>query len=91
MMKEFVNYDVINNASIESMAKHFTIAELSALADFYELPVAKTAMQKMGVYMAEVMPVIQAEMLRAAGQVQLVQAEKNRQMPDQKSTTTNNQ
>jgi len=91
MMTEFVNIDVINNASIESMIKHFTIAELSALADFYDLPVAKTAMLKMGVYMAEVMPVIQAEILRAAGEVQLAQAELNRQMPDQKSTTTDAQ
>jgi hypothetical protein len=70
------------------MVKHFSIAELTALADFYELPVAKTAMLKMGVYMAEIMPVIQAEMLRAAGEVQLAQAELNRQMPDQKSTAT---
>ena len=88
MMTEFVNIDVINNASLESMVKHFSIAELTALADFYELPVAKTAMLKMGVYMAEIMPVIQAEMLRAAGEVQLAQAELNRQMPDQKSTAT---
>ena len=88
MMTKFVNIDVINNASLESMVKHFTTDELSALADFYDLPVAKTAMLKMGVYMAEIMPVIQAEMLRAAGEVQLAQAELNRQMPDQKSTAT---
>jgi hypothetical protein len=91
MMTKFVNIDVINNASLESMVKHFTIDELSALADFYDLPVAKTAMLKMGVYMAEIMPVIQAEMLRAAGEVQLAQAALNRQMPDQKTTTTDAQ
>jgi hypothetical protein len=91
MMTKFVNIDVINNASLESMVKHFTIDELSALADFYDLPVAKTAMLKMGVYMAEIMPVIQAEMLRAAGEVQLAQAALNRQMPDQKSTTADAQ
>lgn len=91
MMKTFVNIDVINEASIDSMVKHFTVNELSALADFYELSVAKSSMLKMGVYMAEIMPVIQAEMLRAAGEAQLAQAALNRQMPDKKITTTEDQ
>ncbi len=44
------------------MAKHFTVEELNALADFYSKPVAKSAMAKMGAYMADVMPFVQGEM-----------------------------
>jgi hypothetical protein len=47
------------------MVKHFTTEELKALADFYGSPVGKSAMQKFGAYMADLMPIIQAEMMKA--------------------------
>jgi hypothetical protein len=46
------------------------------LADFYGSPVGKSAMQKFGAYMADVMPAIQAEMLKA-------QAKMNQSAPTQ--------
>jgi hypothetical protein len=39
-------------------------AELKALADFYGSPVGKSAMKKFGTYMADVMPDIEAEMIK---------------------------
>jgi hypothetical protein len=47
------------------MVKHFSAEELKALADFYGSPVGKSAMSKFGAYMADVMPAIQAEMIKA--------------------------
>jgi len=38
---------------------------LNALADFYESPEGNSAMKKMGEYMADVMPTLQEEMVRA--------------------------
>ena len=50
------------------LVKHFTADELKALADFYGSPVGKSAMKKFGTYMADAMPVIQAEMSKAQTQ-----------------------
>ena len=60
----------------DAMVKHFTTEELKALADFYGSPVGKSAMQKFGAYMADVMPAIQAEMQKA-------QAKLNQSAPNQ--------
>jgi hypothetical protein len=46
------------------------------LADFYGSPVGKSAMQKFGAYMADVVPAIQAEMQKA-------QAKMNQSAPNQ--------
>jgi hypothetical protein len=43
----------------DAMARHFTVAELDALAEFYARPVAKSVMRKMGAYTADVMPWVQ--------------------------------
>lgn len=50
----------------DSMVKHFTAQELGALADFYGSPIGKSAMAKLGDYMAEAMPEIRTLMLEAA-------------------------
>jgi hypothetical protein len=49
----------------DAMVKHFTTEELKALADFYGSPVGKSAMQKFGAYMADLMPTMQAEIMKA--------------------------
>jgi hypothetical protein len=49
----------------DAMIKHFTTDELKALADFYGSPVGKSVMQKFGAYMAELMPTMQAEIVKA--------------------------
>ena len=65
LMLVHVDNDRIIEAMKESMIKHFTADELAAIADLYETPAGKSAMEKMGVYMADVYPVIMAEMKKA--------------------------
>lgn len=65
ILMSHVNIDTLVKAMNESMAKHFTAAEIKALADFYSTDAGQSAMKKMGVYMADVMPVVQAEVARA--------------------------
>ena len=66
----------LSKAMIDAMVKTFTTDELKALADFYGSPVGKSAMQKFGTYMAYIMPVLQAEIIKA-------QAKMNQSMPNQ--------
>lgn len=63
------NLDIkaLEDATRESMLKHFTAKEINALADFYGSPEGRSIMKKFGVYMAELQPVIQREILKAAG------------------------
>ena len=64
-MNTKLDIDALNKAMLDAMVKTFTADELKALADFYNSPVAKSAMSKFGAYMAAVMPAIQAEMAKA--------------------------
>jgi hypothetical protein len=54
----------LRDKSKSAMMKHFTADEMNALADFYEKPIARSAMKKMGTYMADLLPFIQAETMR---------------------------
>ena len=60
-----LDIDALTKAMTDAMVKNFTTEELKALADFYGSPIGKSAMSKFGTYMAEVMPAIQAEMIKA--------------------------
>ncbi|MFC5578791.1 DUF2059 domain-containing protein [Lysobacter niabensis] len=60
-----VRLDVIESAAKQSLAKHLSLEELNALAEFMERPEGKSAMSKMKFYMADVMPVVQQEVARA--------------------------
>jgi hypothetical protein len=64
-MREAVRPEVLEQAAMASMVKVFTAEELNALADFFGSPIGRSAMGKFGIYMADVMPVIQQEMFRA--------------------------
>ena len=55
----------LTKAMTDAMVKNFTTDELKALADFYGSPVGKSAMQKFGAYMADLMPTMQAEIMKA--------------------------
>jgi hypothetical protein len=70
-----LDIDAITRAMTDSIVKHFTADEIKALADFYASPVGKSAMSKLGDYMADLMPVIQAEVMKA-------QAKANKSTPD---------
>jgi hypothetical protein len=66
----------LSKAMIDAMVKTFTTDELKALADFYGSPVGKSAMQKFGTYMADIMPVMQAEIMKASAKL-------NQSLPNQ--------
>jgi hypothetical protein len=66
----------LTKAMLDAMVKTFTTDELKALADFYGSPVGKSAMQKFGTYMADIMPVLQAEIIKASAKL-------NHSMPNQ--------
>jgi hypothetical protein len=66
----------LTKAMTDAMVKNFTTEELKALADFYSSPVGKSAMLKFGAYMADIMPAMQAEIIKA-------QAKLNQSLPDQ--------
>src|SRR3954447_13408709 len=59
----------LTKAMLDAMVKTFTTDELKALADFYGSPVEKSAMQKFGTYMADIMPVLQAEIIKASAKL----------------------
>ena len=65
LMTKDLDIAALSKAMTDAMVKHFTTEELKALADFYGSPVGKSAMQKFGAYMADLVPVIQAEMIKA--------------------------
>ena len=69
VMTTQVDIAALSKAMIDAMVKNFTTDELKALADFYGSPVGKSAMQKFGAYMADIMPVMQAEIMKAAAKM----------------------
>jgi len=76
MMTADLDIAALSKAMTDAMVKNFTTDELKALADFYGSPIGKSAMQKFGTYMADLMPVLQAEIIKA-------QAKMNQSMPNQ--------
>ena len=76
MMTADLDIAALSKAMTDAMVKHFTTDELKALADFYGSPVGKSAMQKFGAYMADLMPVLQTEMIKA-------KAKMNQSLPNQ--------
>ena len=64
VMMQQERIDRLENMSVESMAKHFTTEEIHALMQFYSNKHGKSVMQKFGLYMSDIMPAIQQEMMR---------------------------
>lgn len=62
---KYIDINAMTKFMKDAMVKNFTADELKALADFYGSPVGKSAMKKFGVYQADVMPNIQAEIAKA--------------------------
>ena len=76
MMTAELDIAALTKAMTDAMVKHFTTEELKALADFYGSPIGKSATQKFGAYMADVMPALQAEVMKA-------QSKLNQSVPNQ--------
>jgi hypothetical protein len=64
-MTNSVRLGVLEATARQSLAKHFTVAELQLFVDFIKRPEGRSAMGKMKYYMADLMPVLQQEMFRA--------------------------
>ena len=65
VLEKFLDVEALTKVIKEAMVKDFSADELKALADFYGSPVGKSAMKKFGTYMKDVMPGINAEMMKA--------------------------
>lgn len=68
LMDQSINVPELEKITKRAMIKIFTADELNALADFYGSDVGQSAMKKFGIYMAEVMPSIQKELIQAGQQ-----------------------
>lgn len=79
-MTQYVDVEAVVKAYKEAMVKIYTADELAAMADFYGSAVGISAMKKSGAYMAEIMPVLQAEALKA-----LSKANREFKEPEEKS------
>jgi hypothetical protein len=64
-MTKRVRVDVLEQAARQSLAKHLSVSELRMFVEFIKRPEARSAMEKMKYYMADLMPVVQQEMMRA--------------------------
>lgn len=65
LLTKYLDLDVLEQAMKASLMSHFTAEELFALANFYSMPGSKSAMNKMGIYMSDVIPVVHDEMIKA--------------------------
>jgi len=61
-----MRFDVIESAARQSLAKHLTLSELELFVEFIKHPEARSAMDKMKFYMADLLPVIRQEVIRAS-------------------------
>jgi hypothetical protein len=65
MLTKHFDLDALVAAEKESLAKVFTVGELNAMIQYQSTPEGKSSMKKMGIYMADLMPVIQTELKKA--------------------------
>jgi hypothetical protein len=65
ILTKHLDMDIVRVQMSSSLINRFTAEEIAVLADFYSLPAAKSAMNKMGLYMSDIMPVVQTEMFKA--------------------------
>jgi hypothetical protein len=65
LLMKNLDMDAVANLMRAAIIKNFSADELKALADFYGSPVGKSAMAKMGTYMADAMPKMMAELTKA--------------------------
>lgn len=84
LMTKYLDMGRVTAAIKSAMVKTFTTDELQALADFYGSNVGKSAMAKMGDYMAEVMPTTMTEIQSALAKAQEETAKKSKEETPQK-------
>jgi hypothetical protein len=69
LMKKMIAPDTVRAMTLDAMPRHFTVAEIDAMTAFYGSPEGRSIMKKFGPYMGDLMPRIQAEVLRALQRV----------------------
>ncbi|MCK5872478.1 MAG: DUF2059 domain-containing protein [Methylococcales bacterium] len=74
-----LNFELLETAMKKSMQKHFTLKEVNYMVATSLSPEGKSVIKKTGDYMADIMPVMQAEILR-------ILTEKKKEM-EKESTT----
>ncbi len=65
LIRDEVDWVVIEAAMIESLARNLTLVEIETLTRFLSSPHGRSAMDKMPAYMKDLMPVIMTEIRRA--------------------------
>ena len=65
MLTKHFDLDALVAAEKQSLAKIFTVGELRAMIEYRSTPEGKSSMKKMGAYIADLMPVVQAELKKA--------------------------
>ncbi|HPE59612.1 MAG: DUF2059 domain-containing protein [Thiothrix sp.] len=65
MLTKHLDIERLTTGMKTVLVQHFTADELCVLADFYSRAGAKSAMAKMNLYMTDIFPLIQEEMLKA--------------------------
>jgi hypothetical protein len=81
LMTKHLDMARVTAAIKAAMVKTFSADELKALADFYGSDVGKSAMSKMGSYMAEAMPATMNEIQSAVVKAQEEAGKKGQQAP----------
>jgi len=65
MLTKHFDIDALLAAQKQSLAKIFTVGELKAMIAYQSTPEGRSSLKKMGAYMADMMPVVQAELQKA--------------------------
>ena len=65
MLTKHFDLNALLTAQKQSLAKIFTVGELRAMIAYQSTPEGKSSMKKMGAYIADLMPVVQAELVKA--------------------------
>lgn len=85
-MSKGFDFEALTTLMRAAMVKTFTADELGALADFYGSPVGKSAMSKMGSYMAafmaEFMPIMAAEMAKITAEAEKAEADMQKRLEE---------
>jgi hypothetical protein len=77
--------EFIEQASIQAMVKTFTVHEINAMTSFYNSPEGRSVQAKMGTYLAEIMPLLQQEMLRALQEINVENEVQQKKSQDKSS------
>ena len=66
MMTKHLDLNALVSAEKEALVKVFTAGEIESMKNFYGSPEGKSVLKKMSLYMGEIMPAIQLQLMKAA-------------------------